>query len=76
MLSPPYGSFVWASEAFALLLVVELVLVEVAELEVAAAVAGREESFASVVYAAESPVTLLQVLDGVIEPATKLTAEH
>lgn len=48
MLSPPYGSFVWASEAFALLLVVELVLVEVAELEVAAAVAGREESFASV----------------------------
>ena len=55
-LSPPYGSMLWASEALAVLGVVEpmvvLVLVEVPvevdELEVAAAVAGREESFASV----------------------------
>lgn len=54
MLSPPYGSIAWASEALAVLLVVDVVLgpvlvpVEVAELDVAAAVAGREESFASV----------------------------
>ena len=51
-LSPPYGPIDWASEALAVLVVVEpvpvLVLVEVVELEVAAAVAGREESFASV----------------------------
>ena len=43
---------IWASEALAVLVVVLLVLVlvpvEVVELEVAAAVAGREESFASV----------------------------
>ena len=48
MLSVPYGSIVWASEALAVLVVVEAVPVDVAELEVAAAVAGREESFASV----------------------------
>ena len=100
-----------------------LVPVEVAELEVGAAVAGREESFASVynhefmvsdfclhwsvegvfresrvsqrgsnprpslkkaartremltVYAADRPVTFLQIPEGVIEPATKLTVEH
>lgn len=52
ILSPPYGSIVWASEALAVLVAVEPVLVlvpvEVAGFEVAAAVAGREESFASV----------------------------
>ena len=52
MVSPPYGSIAWASEILAVLVVEEVVLVllpvEVAELEVAAAVAGREESFASV----------------------------
>ena len=48
MLSVPYGSIVWASEALAVLVVVDAVPVDVAELEVAAAVAGREESFASV----------------------------
>ena len=52
MPSPPCGSIVWASEALAVLVVVGpvpvLVPVEVAELEVGAAVAGREESFASV----------------------------
>ena len=52
MVSPPYGSIAWASEALAVLVVEEVVLVlppvEVAELEVAAAVVGREESFASV----------------------------
>lgn len=52
ILRPPYGTIVWASEALAVLVVVLLVLVlvpvEVVELEVAAAVAGREESFASV----------------------------
>ena len=53
MLRPPYGLIVWASEALAVLVVVlvpVLVPVEVVELEleVAAAVAGREESFASV----------------------------
>ena len=56
--SPPYGSTICACEALAVLVVGEgevvpvpvPVLVEVAELEVAAAVAGREESFASVCY--------------------------
>ena len=28
------------------------------------------------VYAADRPVTFLQTLEGVIEPATKLTVEH
>lgn len=42
---PLYGPIVWASEAFAVLVDMP---VEVAELEVAAAVAGTEESFASV----------------------------
>lgn len=58
--SPPYGSKICACEVLAVLVVGEgevvpvpvpvLVPVEVAELEVAAAVAGREESFASVCY--------------------------
>ena len=52
MFRPPYGTIIWACEALAVLVVVLLVLVlvpvEVVELEVAAAVAGREESFASV----------------------------
>lgn len=52
MLSPPRGSIVRASEALAVLVVVEpvpvLVPVEVAELEVGVAVVGRDESFASV----------------------------
>ncbi len=52
MLSPQYGLTVWAPEALVVLVVVEpvavLVPVEVAELEVGAAVAGKEESFASV----------------------------
>lgn len=54
--SPPYGSTICACEVLAVLVVGEgevvpvpvPVPVEVAELEVAAAVAGREESFASV----------------------------
>jgi len=79
-LNPPYGLTVWAPEALVVLVVVEpvpvLVPVEVAELEVGAAVAGKEESFASVVYAADRPVTFLQIPEGVIEPATKLTVEH
>lgn len=52
IVKPPYGLIVWASEAFAVLVGLEEVPVdvpvEVAELEVAAAVAGTEESFASV----------------------------
>ena len=52
--SPPYGSTICACEVLAVLVVGEgevvPVPVEVAELEVAAAVAGREESFASVCY--------------------------
>ena len=52
VINPPYGSMFRASEALAVLVVEEavpvLVPVEVAELEVAAAVAGTEESFASV----------------------------
>jgi len=80
MLSPQYGLTVWAPEALVVLVVVEpvavLVPVEVAELEVGAAVAGKEESFASVVYSADRPVTFLQIPEGVIEPATKLTVEH
>lgn len=53
MLRLPYCSIVWAAEALAVLvtvlvLVLVLVPVRVVELEVAAAVAGREESFASV----------------------------
>ena len=52
--SPPYGSTIRPSDALAVLLVGEgeavPVPVEVAELEVAAAVAGREESFASACY--------------------------
>lgn len=51
-LNPPYGLTVWAPEALVVLVVEEpvpvLVPVEVAELEVGAAVAGKEESFASV----------------------------
>ena len=51
MLRPPYGSMFRASEALAVLvtvLVLVVVPVEEVEPEVAAAVAGREESFASV----------------------------
>lgn len=52
IVNPPYGLIVCASEAFAVLVGLEEVPVdvpvEVAELEVAAAVAGREESIASV----------------------------
>ena len=54
--SPPYGSTIRPSEVLAVLAVGEgevvpvPVPVEVAELEVAAAVAGREESFASACY--------------------------
>lgn len=54
--SPPYGSTICACEVLAVLVVGEgevvpvPVPVEVAELEVAAAVAGREESFASACY--------------------------
>ena len=54
MLSPPYGSIFCACEALAVVVagdpvpVPVLALVDVAELEVAAAVAGRDESFASV----------------------------
>lgn len=51
IVSPPYGLVVWASEAFAVLVGLEEVPVdmpvELDEPEVAAAVAGREESFAS-----------------------------
>ena len=45
--------------------------------EVAAAVAGNDESLTSVVYLADKPVTFLQELGGLsAEPATKLTVEH
>ena len=62
------------------MLEVELVVVAavVPALEVAEelAVAGSVESAASVVYAAERPVTFVQTLGGAIIPATKLTAAH
>ena len=43
---------------------------------VAAAVAGSDENAASVVYAADKPVTFEQTPGGGAEPATKLTVEH
>ena len=46
--SPPYELTVWASDLAVLVAVVVVVGVAATDCEVAAAVAGREESFASV----------------------------
>ena len=60
--------------------VLELLLVEPDVLEVEepleVALAGRLEKAASVVYAADNPVTLVQAEGAARVPATKFTAAH
>ena len=51
-------------------------LVADADEEVGLPEAGRVESAASVVNTAFKPVTFLQSVEGVVEPATKLIAAH